>query len=399
MAGKGKHVQKKEVDKKKIIMIAAIIALMIAAVAACVVLISSSKNKAQEDIVNDITEENLNTQEFVEDEPVEENKEPEEKQDENKPEIEETIYDGPVNPLTGLPVDEDISANRPYAVMINNLKVAVPQDGIGSADIIYETLAEGGITRLVAIYQDISVVDTIGSVRSSRPYFLDLAQAHDAIYIHAGGSDDAYTQIKARGVTNIDGVNGSGETFFRDSWRQKNMGYEHSLMLNTTLLPDYISKYSIRSTHNDDYKCNMVFSDDPDFEGETGENVIVTFSSGKNTSFAYDQDSGLYTVSQYNTTMIDSIDDSDVQVKNIIVLYASISKISGDTVGRLKMTLTGSGDGYFICNGKYTEIVWSKDSYTSQFEYALKDGTQVEFGRGTTYVTIIPTSEGKVSFD
>ena len=90
---------------------------------------------------------------------------------------------GPVNPLTGLATDTDISGKRPFAVMINNIRVATPQCGISKADIIFETLAEGGLTRLMAVYQDIEDVGTIGSVRSARPYYIDIAMGFDAIFV------------------------------------------------------------------------------------------------------------------------------------------------------------------------------------------------------------------------
>lgn len=401
MPGKGKHVKKTETDKKKVIIIGAIAAAVIIAIVAGVVLSKTLKGIKKDDApedetVIDVEETDPVTDEPEETDPVED--EPEEDEPEDEPEDETEVYTGPVNPLTGLPVSEDISRNRPYAVMMNNIKTAVPQEGIASADIIYETLAEGGITRMVAVFQDISVVDKLGSIRSARPYFIDLAQAHDAIYIHAGGSSDAYTQLKARNITNIDGVNGSGETFYRDSWRKSNMGLEHSLMLDTTLLPAYVEKNSLRTTHSDGYECNMVFSDEAMTDGESGENVVVTFSSSKTTSMAYDAENGLYTLSQYGTTMTDSSDGSAVRVKNVIVLYASISKIPKDDAGRLQMTLTGTGNGYFIRDGKYIEITWSKDSYDSQFKYTAKDGSQVEFGRGSTYIAIIPIGDGKVKF-
>jgi hypothetical protein len=81
-----------------------------------------------------------------------------------------------LNPLTGLPISEEDVGNRPIAVMLNNIKAALPQYGISSADIIYEVPAEGGITRMLAIYQSVADVGNIGSVRSTRPYYLDLAQ-------------------------------------------------------------------------------------------------------------------------------------------------------------------------------------------------------------------------------
>ena len=121
-------------------------------------------------------------------------------QTEETPEPEDSPVEAPVelppgpyvpagtNPLTGEPMEEVYEADRPVAVMFNNLKAAQPQIGISRADIIYEVPAEGGITRMLALYQSLEGVDTLGSVRSTRPYYIELALAHDALLVHAGGS-------------------------------------------------------------------------------------------------------------------------------------------------------------------------------------------------------------------
>ena len=135
------------------------------------------------------------------------------------PEPTPTPYDGPINPLTGLPLLSGTPEDRPIAIMLNNLKGALPQLGVSRADIIYELLAEGGITRMLGIYQSVEGVGNIGSVRSSRPYYLELALGHDAVYLHAGGSPDAYAKIRAWNVTALDCVNGpyEGTLFWRDA--------------------------------------------------------------------------------------------------------------------------------------------------------------------------------------
>ena len=95
------------------------------------------------------------------------------------------------NPLTGEGLEEDISGQRPFAVMLNNLSKALPQLGVSQADVIYEIVAEGGITRMLAVFQDIEGVGDLGSVRSARDYYVSLACGHDAISVHAGGSPQA----------------------------------------------------------------------------------------------------------------------------------------------------------------------------------------------------------------
>ena len=100
-----------------------------------------------------------------------------------------------INPLTGLKSTKDIAEKRPVAIMINNLKESLPQEGISNADIVYEILEEGGITRLMCIYNDYKDIPKIGSIRSTRDYFIDISDIHDSILVHVGGSTYAKNVI------------------------------------------------------------------------------------------------------------------------------------------------------------------------------------------------------------
>ena len=100
-------------------------------------------------------------------------------------------------------------SRRPVAVMVSNSYDSLPQWGLSQADIIYEMLAEGRITRLLAIFKDPSKIDKLASVRSSRPYFIDIAQSYGAVYMHFGGSVPAYEAIAARkDLISMDGIRG-----------------------------------------------------------------------------------------------------------------------------------------------------------------------------------------------
>ena len=83
-----------------------------------------------------------------------------------------TPYNGPINPLSGMPTDAETAAQRPVSVMLNNLKQALPQLGQSQADIIYEVVAEGGITRMLGVFQSVEDVGMIGSIRSARSYYI-----------------------------------------------------------------------------------------------------------------------------------------------------------------------------------------------------------------------------------
>ncbi len=306
---------------------------------------------------------------------------------------EEPVYSGPFNPLTGLPVEEDISQKRPYAIMLNNIKAALPQYSVSQADIIYEMLAEGGITRMLGVYQDISGMGAIGSVRSSRDYYLDLAQGLDAIYIHGGGSPKAYEQIEARGVPAIDGIKGQyASMFYRDAYRMQNVAYEHSLFTSGELIQEYAGTYGYRMEHEDGYTCNMAFADEVLPDGGSASSVQVNFSSYKTGLFEYDPESGLYMVSEYGAPYVDGETGEQVSVKNVLVLFCEMYTIAGDSSGRMAANLVGSGSGYFACNGQYCAIQWQKASYASPFVYTLADGSPLVFARGTSYINILPDS-------
>lgn len=312
------------------------------------------------------------------------------------PEPTPTPYNGPTDPLTGLPVSEDISGKRPISVMINNLKAALPQCGVSGAAIIYETLAEGGITRMLAVFSDVSDIGPIGSVRSSRDYFIDLAQGLDAIYIHAGGSPQAYSALSSRRVTNIDGLSGSYALFYRDQERLKTYSYEHCLFTSGELLGK-LSDYDLRLEHDEDYVCPLEFTDDGTPEGgASASKISVKFSEYKTGIFEYDESSGLYMVSQYGSPYTDGNNGLQVGVTNVVVLKTDMWSIRGDDAGRIGVQMTGEGSGWFACGGKYVPIKWSKASPSDPFIYILEDGDALVFGRGTTYVNIIPQEQNPV---
>lgn len=105
----------------------------------------------------------------------------------------------PVNPLTGEALSAPYDGSRPYAVMINNIQVAMPQCGTSHADIMYEVLAEGGVTRMMAIFSGLEGETPLGSIRSLRPYYLSIARSYDAIMVHAGASEGAYADLSNTG--------------------------------------------------------------------------------------------------------------------------------------------------------------------------------------------------------
>ena len=138
-------------------------------------------------------------------------------EEENIDEVEEQVLPF-VTPFTGERVAEEIST-RPILATINNHPKARPQSGLAQADIVYEMLAEGDVTRLLALYQS-EIPEKIGPVRSARSYFIDIAKGFDAFYIAHGYSPEAKSMLESRVVDNINGMHYDGTYFKRSSERK-----------------------------------------------------------------------------------------------------------------------------------------------------------------------------------
>lgn len=328
--------------------------------------------------------------------------EPEEKTDPvplPEPEPEPYVPAG-MNPLTGLPMEPEYENRRPAAIMLNNLKAAQPQLGISQADIIYEVPVEGGITRMLALYQTVEGIGTLGSVRSARPYFVELALGHDAIYIHAGGSQEAYSNLRSWKVDHMDGVRGGDDAkiFWRDQERRKNNGYEHSLITSGEKIQEYLDQGRLPVEHAAGWNYLQAFKEDgTPAAGETAEHIKVRFSGYKTGTFDYDAASGKYLVGQYGREHVDGATGDQVSATNVLVLKTSIAVL--DDVGRLRVKTTGEGEGLFFCGGKSVPIHWSRADRNSSFSYTLEDGSSLALGRGNSYVCILSPSTGTVEYE
>lgn len=292
------------------------------------------------------------------------------------------------NPLTGETLDSEFLL-RPYTVSFNNVQAAMPQYGIGQADILYEFLTEGGTTRCIGLFSDISNVEKIGSIRSARQYFVDLALAYDAIFVHAGGSDEALNSMKSLGMNHIDA--GSYSTFYRDQARL-NSGYalEHTLfgsgdgVVSTAVTNGYRLNYD----EAPDYGLSFVEDGTPNGSGASTVKIVYGIG-GKTTTMTYDEESGMYQASQFKKDWIDKITGEPLHFENVLVLYTTCY-IQSDNV-HWTVELTGSNRaGYFACGGKIVPILWSHSSNYADFVYTLEDGTPLELGIGNTYIAVVP---------
>lgn len=297
-----------------------------------------------------------------------------------------------INPLTGLYIDEEVAKRRPFSVMINNLHKALPQSGIGQADLYYETLAEGEITRIVAIFQDFDA-EKIGPVRSARDYFTYFALDNDAFFIHHGGSETGYGAIRKRGLDSLDGM--TDKAFWRDQARLNTAGmYEHSSYTDAKDLMESVEARGYRTER--DVEPMFTFYDEDTALGGAALNapdVVLPFSSYQVSEFVYDEGTKLYTRIQSGEEQIDDLTGEALTVKNIIIQQAEISVIPGDDAGRRNVELVGSGEGIFITNGKARNITWKKADYSTPTKWYDEKGGKLKMNTGKTWICVYPSNK------
>ena len=298
-----------------------------------------------------------------------------------------------LNPLTGEPLSEGATVqDRPTAVMLNNLQKALPMSGVGQADVIYETLAEGGITRMLGVYHNPDDLEKIGTVRSARTYYLELALGHDAIFVHAGGSYLVYDEIKAWGIQTLDYVNGHSYASllgWRDEARRSSVGSEHSVYTSGGHILKAIDKINLRTQLSDRFVQGWSFAQDSVPAGDSAAKIDVPFTKKKSTIFTYDAEKGVYFVEEYGKAFMDEAMGEQVSVTNVITVNTSIDPIPGDKEGRLKTVLTGTGSGSWSAGGKTVPILWEKKAKDDPFVFKAADGTPVTLAVGRSYICVV----------
>lgn len=285
----------------------------------------------------------------------------------------------------------DTSKNsRPYAVMINNISVARQlQSGLQDAYIIYELIAEGGITRYMALFMDQNT-ERIGSIRSARHYFLDYALENDAIYVHHGQSPQAQSDFSKLGIERV--VVDNSKTGWRDT--SLNVSSEHTLFTSIEKLNKGTNKF--RKERNKNYLLNYS-ADEIDMssleKSSSANKISLVYSSGTKVYYEYDESNKYYLRSTEIGPHTDYVTKQQYHFKNIIAYQVDNYTINdGENKGRQDIKNIGSGSGYYFSDGYMIPIKWKKDSRSSQTKYTYEDGTELKVNDGNTFIQIVPSS-------
>lgn len=302
--------------------------------------------------------------------------------------------------LTGEWIPEEMVSNRPVAIMIENTSACLPRYGLARADIIYECPVEGGSTRYMALFQDYSGMEKLGNIRSCRHYYAYYAHEYDAVYLHAGASyiaDDGV--LKSNYIEDVDAITGRGESYFyRDSSEHK---APHNLYTSSDGISQIFTDYAYEKKHSDNYTGNFKFAEDetPTTLDAGMDAIVVSMYYPINKPwFEYNSETGLYYRYQFKDKETDGIDNSQVCVKNIIIINTTVTEVDKNN-GLLDVDLLSGGTGYYITNGKAIEITWSRSSYEDITHYYDLNGNEIVLNKGKTWIEVgSNSSSGKNSF-
>jgi hypothetical protein len=308
-----------------------------------------------------------------------------------------------LRPLTGLPADEEDSSalRRPIAVMVDNIVDATPQTGLDNADVVIEALVEGGITRLMAIYQSRDA-EVIEPVRSARTPFLQWVQEYDAIYAHVGSSTidgpaNAGQQIKDWLIADIDfdeeaGRWSSSTPFARDHLRKA----PHNVITSTDGLR---REGAARGYEGDTVIEPWQYQPEASLtlSGAPAPAFAVYFGAGSRFSatWEWEPETGTYLRSQFGRPHVDALTGSQLAFANVVVQFAAAEVVTSK--GHVLIDTIGEGRALAFRSGEVIEAVWSKPDRTSRTRFYSLGGSELSLVPGATWIEVVDVS-GDVRF-
>ncbi len=284
------------------------------------------------------------------------------------------------NYYTGIECSKEEVNNFAFMTIIENSSAARPQSGISSADILFETLAEGGIPRFLALFST-NFPSIIGPIRSIRPYFIDIVKEFNLPVAHCGGSTEALSTINNdSSIISINEIN-YGSYFWRDSKRKA----PHNLYTSSDNIKKYISNKDINIT-----KSQFVSFDDNFFNNsnlQPASNIEIQINKTYNTSYEFKDN--LYYKFMNSEKAMDALNNSQINFSNIIIQKTPITLCSDNS--HLNIPIIGKGEGIVFSKGKMINITWKKNSLDSKIVLLDKDGNSVALSPGKTMWNIVDT--------
>ncbi len=306
---------------------------------------------------------------------------------------------------------ESWEKRRPLAVMIENHTEARPQSGLSSADIVYEAVAEGGITRFMALFYCNLADIQVGPVRSARTYYLDWLSEYDALYAHVGGANtpgpaDALSQIIRYEVKDLNQFSIGFPVFWRDYQRLgHSVATEHTMYSTTSKLWEVGAKRGWTATESAGIKWDSKFTPwkfkDSTSQGSAGQVTVNFWESqpGYQVIWTYDSETNTYLRKNGDGNHMDLNNNQQLSAKNVVIQFQREANANDGYPGNVHLLYgtTGSGKALIFQNGNAIEGKWVKNSRLARSKYLDKTGKEIEFTKGQIWIQTVPEGS-KVSY-
>jgi hypothetical protein len=285
--------------------------------------------------------------------------------------------------LSGLPVAPSVNNNPVTGVMIENSIDARPQSGLGQASVVFEAVAEGGVTRFLALYQD-TAPDNVGPIRSARPYYVQWELGFNAGYAHVGGSPDALADIKAWGVRDLDEF-ANGGSYHRITSRVA----PHNVYTPISTLNQLeAGKGYTTSTFTGFVRKPEAPTKTP----PTAKTIDLTLSGPVyNAHYDYNAATNAYARSEGGAAQIDANTNQQIAPKVVVAMVVPETQGALDASGAYysDYNVIGSGPVYVFQDGTVTIGQWTKSSNTAQITFTDASGKTLPLDPGQTWLTAV----------
>lgn len=296
---------------------------------------------------------------------------------------------------------------RPITVMIDNHQDAEPQSGFSHAAVVFEALAEGGITRFMMVFNaDQPLPSAIGPVRSTRLYYGQLAMGFKAVHVHAGGSP-AGLNLMATSTQTVD-VDALKRAHSAPFYRTKTNVAPHNLFTsgdgiaahvaakNATYINAPSSDASGAAQYSADSDVGYIYRGDGDPATRPAGMQIAYYFLSKATgaSWTYDPRCNCYLRVVRGKAAKDANTKAQITTKNVVVLEVPSQRIMGDPKGRMDVSVIGKGRAVLCQDGQVFDVEWRKEAADAPLRFYYLDGvTEVSMVNGPIWMAIIPTLE------
>ncbi|WP_339217040.1 DUF3048 domain-containing protein [Ornithinibacillus sp. FSL M8-0202] len=293
-------------------------------------------------------------------------------------------------PLTGIATNDSVD-HRIVGVMVNNHTKARPQSGLSQADVVFEILAEGMITRFLALFHS-EQPEVVGPVRSAREYYFDLANRYGALYIYHGAAEFVNDMLDNRGIDHLDGANydNDGKLFKRESFRVA----PHNSYLLFHNVYQVAAQNGFAVTAENESLPFLTEEEVDLIHGEAAHEVEIVYSNNpmEIVEYKYDATTEKYTRFNDREMTVELNTNEPIQVDNVFIVETHHEVI--DDAGRRDIDFYSGGDAYLIQKGKVQQLKWENRNGKI---VPVKDGEVVGFVPGKTWINVVPTSPGMES--